>query len=165
MTIEEFYSGADEHIGVFNNFVEEMGLVGDTKPDHICYKCDSKESFESIRALLEDHNQFMYQAMISGRRIAYIKLQKPFATVLGDIYFVELSDQKPNGSQTNKYDHIEVYPAAYSYDEMVQKLEASTEVIKIERPHHTTHDIKLENGFTFRCTEGPLIEKIKNTEM
>jgi len=165
MTIEEFYSGADKHIQIFNTFVEEHGLVGDTAPDHICYKCDSKESFESIRALLEEHNQYMYQAMISGRRIAYIKLQKPFTTVLGDIYFVELSDQKPNGSQTNKYDHIEVYPTAYSYDEMVQKLEAAVEVIKIERPHHTTHDIKLDDGFIFRCTEEPLVEKIKNTEM
>lgn len=165
MSIEEFYKGAEEHIAVFNNFVEVQGLVGDTAPDHICYKCDSKESFESIRALLEEHNEYLYQATIAGRRIMYTKLLKPFATALGDIYFVELADQKPDGSQVNKFDHIGVYATAYTYEDMVQKLEESAEVIKIERPHHTTHDIRLENGFIFRCTEGPLIEKIKNTEM
>ena len=48
---------------------------------------------------------------------------------------------------------------------MVKELEATEKVIKVERPHHTTHDIDIGAGFLFRCTEGLLIEKIKNSEM
>jgi len=48
---------------------------------------------------------------------------------------------------------------------MVAKLEKSEKVIKVERPHHTTHDIEIKDGFLFRCTQGPLIEKVKREEM
>ena len=163
-TLEEFYIEAEKSIPSFNNFADKHGLQGKTEADHICYKCDSKESFDNIRALLEFASEYVYQSIISKRRIAYIKLKKSIRTALGELFFLELSDQKPDNSQKNGFDHIEVYPTTLTYDEMIKKLEQSETVIKVERPHHTTHDIKMENDFIFRCTHGPLIEKIK-TEM
>lgn len=165
MTIEEFQKGAEPSIQKFNTFAQQHGLVGKTAPDHLCYKCGSHESFEAMRAMFESANKYMYQAIISGRRIAYIKLKQPIETVLGPVWFIELSDQKPDNSQTDSYDHIEVYGTQVTYDEMVASLEhGGADVKKIERPHHTTHNVDI-GGFIFSCTQGPLIEKIKNEEM
>ena len=163
-TIKEFYTEAEQSVRSFNRFVAKHNLQGKTKADHICYKCDSAEYFDSVRALLESESDYIYQANISGRRISYIKLKRSVHTALGEINFLELSDQKPDNSQKNGFDNIEVFPTAMTYNEMVEMLEESETVIKVERPHHTTHDIKIEDGFIFRCTHAPLIEKIK-TEM
>ena len=164
-SLSDFYTNAEKYITVFNEFAEKHSLMGITQADHICYKCDSHESFVCTRALFEHTSEYIFQSIISNRRIAYIKLGQGIETVLGTIYFLELSDQKPDNSQQEKFDHIEVYPTTISYTEMIAKLEASEQVIKVDRPHHTTHDIYIGENFLFRCTEGPLIEKIKNTEM
>jgi predicted metalloenzyme YecM len=164
-TIEDFYTGAVSYIELFNSFAEKHALAGITGADHLCYKCGSVESFKKMRKMFEQANRYLYQTMISDRRIAYIKLKKPIETLLGPIWFIELSDQKPDNSQTDSYDHIEVFATGMTYDEMVRKLEQTETVTKTVRPHHTTHDIDIGGGFLFRCTEGPLIEKIKREEM
>lgn len=84
---------------------------------------------------------------------------------MGTINFLELSDQKPDGSQIDAFDHIEVYPTKISYEKMIGELGKSEQIILVERPHHTTHDIEIGSNFLFRCTKGPLLEKIKTTEM
>lgn len=162
MTIEEFRIGAAPYIERLDAFVQKHSLVAKVAPDHICYKCGSKESFQAMREMFEQHSHYVYQAIISGRRIAYIKLQVPIESALGQIWFIELSDQKPDGSQKDSYDHVEVYGTSISYADMVGVLKRAGEpVMHIERPHHTTDDIDIGLGFSFRCSPGPLIEKIK----
>lgn len=162
---EDFYAGAAPFVKLFDVFAEKHRLGGRAKADHICYKCDSSKAFEHLRALFEQEPSCLYQSLIAGRRIAIIRLPHPIETVLGPINWLELSDQKPDGSQTNRYDHIEAYPTGMTYDAMVQELERTEEVIKADRPHHPTHDISLGSSFLFRCTHEPLIEKIKREEL
>jgi predicted metalloenzyme YecM len=164
-SIEGFYAESETFVALFDTFAVKHNLRGRARADHICYKCDSKESFEKIREIFEGASEYVYQSIISKRRIAIIRFKKGIQTSLGVINFLELSDQKPDSSQRNGFDHIEAYAAGRSYNEMVKEFESSEEVIKVERPHHTTHDIDIGGGFLFRCTQGPLIEKIKNTEM
>ena len=164
-TIEQFYSEAGHKIPAFDAFTKKHALTQRTRADHICYKCGSCKSFERLRGMLEEHSAYLYQSVISQRRIAYIKFKQPIKTALGPIIYLELSDQKPDGSQIEGFDHIEVYPTSISYEELVGELSATEKVVHIERPHHTTDDIELPNGFTFRCTAGPLIEKITREEM
>jgi len=163
-TLQEFFEAAKPSINLFDSFVDKYELKGRVRADHICYKCNSSSSFEEIRALFESHSTFLYQSIISGRRIAYIKMQEGIECSLNTIYFLELSDQKPDGSQREGFDHIEVYPTGSTYEEMVQKFHETEKVIHVERPHHTTDDIDIGNNFLFRCTRGPLIEKIKTVE-
>lgn len=163
--IEDFNTGAEQYVAMLNAFAEKHQLVGRAQADHICYKCDSRESYERIRALFETESEYIYQSIISKRRIACIRFNKGIETSLGTITLLELSDQKPDGSQQEGFDHIEVYPTTLSYEEMVRELEKSEQVIEVMRPHHTTHDIDIGSGFLFRFTHGPLIEKIKTTEM
>jgi predicted metalloenzyme YecM len=164
-TIEDFYAGAQPYIKLLNVFTQKHALENSAKADHICYKCNSKESFEAMRAVFEPQSDYVYQVFISGRRIAYIKLQKGIETTLGMIHFLELSDQKPDGSQTRGFDHIEAYPIRGSYEAFIEKLSASEKVVHIERPHHTTDDIDIGDGFLLRCERTALIEKIKDEIM
>ncbi len=164
-SIEEFYQDSELYVSLFDAFAEKHALSGRARADHICYKCESGDSFEKMRRLFEDESNYIYQAIISKRRIALIRLARGIDTSLGTINFLELSDQKPDNSQVEGFDHIEAYPVLWSYEEMVVELKKTETVIRVERPHHTTDDIDIGGGFLFRCTEGPLVEKIKNSEM
>ncbi len=165
MTIETFYAESERFVALFNSFAKKHSLKGRAQVDHICWKCFSRESFESMRATFESESDFIYQSIISKRRIAYIRLKKGVETELGTIYFLELSDQKPDGSQKEGFDHIEVYPITISYDDMIRELETLEAVVKVERPHHTTHDVDIGEGFLFRCEHEALLGKIKSSEM
>jgi predicted metalloenzyme YecM len=166
MTIEEFYEGATDVVKNVDAFVHKHDLKNFAQADHICYKCGSTESFERMREMLEGESEYIHQAIISGRRIAYIKLKKSVATDLGEIAFLELSDQKPDGSQHDGFEHIEIFPLGISYDDLVAKLESRGEVLKkTGRPHHTSYDLVLDSGFQIRLEPEALIEKIKSEEM
>ena len=164
-SINDFYAKSQKYVNWFNAFAQKHNLVGITQADHICYKCGSTESFEAMRAMFEQNSHYLYQSIISKRRISIIKLKPGIETALGTIHFLELSDQKPDGSQIDGFDHIEVYGVRISYDDMVAKLATSEKVIKVERPHHTTHDVEIKDGFLFRCTQEPLVDKIRREEM
>ena len=164
-TLEDFYTQTAPWIANFDHFAEKHQLMSRARADHICYKCDSSEVFEFIRSLFEERAGYIYQSIISKRRIAIIKLPKSIDTILGPIHFLELSDQKPDSSQTNRFDHIEVYPVCWTYDAMVDELSKTESVIQADRPHHPTHDILISDTFLFRCTREPLIEKIKREEL
>ncbi|HVU80262.1 MAG TPA: VOC family protein [Candidatus Paceibacterota bacterium] len=165
-SIEEFFAGSKPFVALFDAFSDTHALQGRTQADHICYKSGSKESYERMRELFESEGAYIYQSIISKRRIAIVKFKQGIETSLGPINFLELSDQKPDNSQQDGFDHIEAYAVGRSYDDMVREFETQGErVVKVERPHHTTHDIDIGGGFLFRCTQGPLIEKIKVSEL
>lgn len=160
---DEFIQASKESIDLFNSWVGTHRLSA--VADHICYKCSSSEEFESMRELLESHSLFMYQSIISQRRIAVIKLLRSISSALGDIWYLELADQKPDGSQTSGFDHIEIYPTD-SLDALVISLETQgIELKKVARPHHTTFDIAIGGNFKVRLEQELLIEKIKREEM
>ncbi len=164
-TVESFFLMAEEKLKLFGTFATRY-LVGLCVPDHIGYKCNSAQEFESLRQLLEPKSFFVYQSYISARRIAVFKLQVPLYTTLGEIHFLELSDQKSDGSQVSGFDHIEVSPANQSFETVVDKLfSQNIQLQKSERPHHTTWDLALSENFKLRIEPEPLIQKIKQQEM
>lgn len=164
--IDNFKEVAQASIDLLNTFASKHKLQGIALADHICYKCSSTKTFEQMRAMFEDNSEYIHQSIISKRRIAYIKLNVGMETDLGVINYVELSDQKPDGSQTNDFDHIEIFPVSMSYNDMVEIFEKGGEpVVKKERPHHTTHDIDITPEFLIRLEHEPLIDKIKREEM
>lgn len=133
--------------------------------DHLCFKCGSKESFEQIRTILETESLYVYQSIISKRRIAYVRLKTPIETFLGPIKYIELSDQKPDLSQKEGFDHIEAFPLEESYEAIADEVAKSETVSEFKRAHHHGYDIDISEGFLFRITQGPLIDKIRIAEM
>lgn len=166
MSTAEFFRGAEASIASFNTFAIVHELSHRVVADHICYKCASATSFEAIRKMFEAESAFIYQSIISKRRIAIIRFHTAIETALGPIQLLELSDQKPDGSQTEGFDHIEIYPSSGSTNDLVAHLRSKDVTVKTHvRPHHTTHDLVLENGFKVRIEDEPLLQKITREEM
>lgn len=150
----------------FNAFAQEHGLASRAAADHICYKCGSSARFEELRRSFETDSAFVYQSIIAKRRIALIRFRDPVETALGPITLLELSDQKPDNSQTDGFDHIEIYPTQGSTDDLVAHLQSRGVAMEtVVRPHHTTHDIRLPGNFLVRIEDEPLLTKVKREEM
>jgi predicted metalloenzyme YecM len=165
-TIVSFRKKAQPLIGACDEFARAHSLPGNAVLDHFCFKCASKEEFELMRAMLEPEADFLYQSYISGRRIAIIRLKEALQSVLGPVDVLELSDQKPSGSQKSGFDRVEILPVGLSYEELTAKLEKEGVTLrKIERPHHTTLEADLSEGYEVKLTREPLLEKIKRDEM
>lgn len=150
----------------FNAFCKEYGLVGVVQADHVCIKCSSSLVYESWRKNFEGTSSFIYQSIISKRRISVVGIASPIETVVGNIKYVELSDQKLDSSQTDCVDHIEIVPTTISYQELVTFLKSkNVEMGEVVRLHHSTYDIKLPSGFTIKLSREFLVDKIKREEM
>ena len=90
-----------------------------------------------------------------------MRVKKNFKTDVGEIDLIELSDQRPDGSQTEGFDHIEIYPTIGTYDELVEDFVGrGIEIKEVVRPHHTTHDINISGGFLVRLTRVSLYDKV-----
>ncbi|MDB5260097.1 MAG: hypothetical protein JWN37_328 [Candidatus Nomurabacteria bacterium] len=164
--IEDLYVKSDPFIKEFDIFCNVNGLINKVKADHVCVKCSTSEIYENTRKHFEFDSRFMYQSLIPGRRIAFIGLSKSLYTAVGEIKYLELSDQKKDNSQGDRIDHIEIVPVTLTYEELVSFLkEKGNEVKEIIRPHHTTHDVYMKSGFIVRLSRELLVETIKRDGM
>jgi len=158
-----FFLGAKPFVEAFDRWVEKVKPAA--VADHVCYKCSSAAEFEAVRRMFEGSSAFVYQSIISHRRIAVVKFTPAVQTALGPIQILELSDQKPDGSQTSGFDHVEIYPTAGTMDALADQLGAAgTSFEKVVRPHHTTYDAVIFGSFKVRLEPEPLLEKIKRDE-
>jgi hypothetical protein len=124
------------------------------------------EKYESQRRLFESDSRFMYQSIVSKRRISIVGLTAGLETIVGKINYLELSDQKPDGSQKDQIDHLEIVSKEGSHEDLVSHLQAKGVTMKeIVRPHHTTYDIIMPSGFIVRLSHELLIDKIRREEM
>src|SRR3990167_529826 len=154
-TIQDFFEDAERFRELFDDWV--TAIFPPAKADHLCFKCESANEFEKRRSWFEGESSFIYQSLIADRRIAIIKLLKPLSTKLGDIWYVELSDQKPDGSQQSGFDHIEIYPKKGRIEDLRAFLESKGMMLqKIVRPHHTTYDGVIKEMGKIRLEEEPL---------
>jgi predicted metalloenzyme YecM len=166
MQLKEFYEGARAKIREFDLFARQYDLNEIMRADHIGYKCGSTREFEELRRLFESNSDFIYQSIISLRRIAIIKLAMPMHTCCEPISYLELSDQKPDHSQEAGFDHMEVYPMKGSAEFLACHLQSLGICVKKSgRPHHPTYDIGLYTCFALRIEEEPLVRKIIRDEM
>lgn len=166
-TKEELQTVLQTYLDSFADFCKERNIdTAGIAIDHICYKCSSKEGYESLRALCEFDESFVYQSIISKRRISIIGFKTPLTSIYGDVWYLELSDQKPDNSQASGADHIEPIPVGISYEEMLSRFSLPDLTVEESvKPHHTTHDIRLPNGIKLRLSSYRLIDKIYKDEM
>ncbi len=163
-SVEEFYEEAQKLAQIFDSWVEKINLAA--VADHVCYKCGDEEEFSGMRKMFEAESKFIYQSIISGRRIAVIKFVRPVSTSMGDIWYLELAAQKPDGSQLSGFDHVEIYPLKGTMEALAEEMMAQgVRLEKIVRPHHTTYDGVIEGRLKIRLEDEALVEKIKRDEM
>jgi predicted metalloenzyme YecM len=164
---DEFIAASSPYLEYCSAFIALHKLEDEVTADHICYKCCSAEEYDQLRALLEVYPpaKYFYQVNLSKRRVAYIGLEQSIPLRTGAIKFIELADKKGN-EEVCGFHHVELYPLHMSYESLVKHLEERGEKPELkERPHHTTYDITLSNGFIIRLTNQPLIKKIAEEEL
>lgn len=111
MTKKDLLKKLQDYANDFSKYCKSKKIrTKGVKLDHICYKCESKEEYETLRSFFEIEDKFVYQSIISKRRISIIGFKKHIKSIFGDIKYLELSDQKPDKSQKSKVDHIEPIP-------------------------------------------------------
>ncbi len=150
--------------------------------DHLSYKCREVREYDELRGRFEEYAdgwtgcRFLHQTVISGRRVAAIGLVDPIPTPFGGLRVLELSEPKTMRAELQGFDHIEIYPANGTIDELAEALNSVRNrtlassfmkgiFVKKERPHHATWDapiVSLAHGteHILRLTDGPLVRKI-----
>ncbi len=165
-TLEHFYTQAEERLNSFNDFIKSNAIEEKIFPDHFGYRCSTNEEFINLRAFFEFEASFVYQSIIAKRRIALIKLKIPLATLAGPLMYLELSDQKLDGSQKSGFDHVEFFSRTKDIQTLLTLFESKKYLFtKIERPHHITFDCRLADGLVVRIEEEALIQKIVTKEI
>ena len=163
---KEFLEKSEEIINIFEELISLSGIDDYIEVDHLGYRCINSDSYELKRDSF-DRDRFIYQSIISNRRISVIGLATDSCinTKAGVIKFLEIADQKVDNSQVEGFDHIEFTLKNISKLDFVNDLKSKGFEFKItERPHHTTYDI-IFKGYIFKITDSKLIEKIKKEEM
>lgn len=158
---------------LFNNIGDRAVI------DHIGYKCASHSEYKKVRGLFMSQQHhfavWTYESYISNRKISYVRFKKPviIITVHGEIQinYLEIQDQKPDGSQISGIDHVEILPK----EKVMQKLLIEElrffqyDVNLGGKEHHITYDFKIPylNGknLLVKIPKEPLVEKIIREEM
>lgn len=160
-TAADFYQEAQKALALVDHFSRQQALPGLAVPDHLGYKCASSSNYLMLQDILGREAQWLYQSFISGRRISIVRTPQSIPSFLGPINLIELSDQKPDGSQRDGFDHIELYPTI-NYNELLSILtKRKLPFHEVARPHHTTYDLRLADGFLVRLTRERLADKIR----
>lgn len=164
-TLDAFFAAAKPIITAFNVWAETHKPKA--RADHVCYKCGSAKEFDQLCKLFEGESAYIRQSIISGRRIAIIRFKGPdpsqvaIPTKLGDIRYLELSDQKPDGSQRSGFDHIEIVPMRGTMRTLAERLmERGVPFTKSVRLHHTTYDAVITGGYEVRIEPEMLARKV-----
>ena len=150
-----------------DNFCEVNGLRNLVKPELVCITCSSKEVYEARKAYYEFDNRFIYQAPVSNRRIALIGLKESLRTSVGEIGLLEIVDQKPDNSQTDRLTHVGIVPQGIPYEEIIIKLkENGANLEDRSRPDgYTACDVVLPTTFRIRIQKESLLGRVKREEM
>lgn len=165
-TLEELPGITHPHLDECSRFCEQYGLVGKVQADHLGIKCSSNAVYEKQRKVFESDTRFIYQSVISQRRISIIGLREGLDTSVGGVRYIELADQKPDNSQKDAVDHIELVPQGISYEELVSFLQNQGVAMKeVIRSHHVTYDITLPSGFGIKLSREMLVDKVYQVEM
>ena len=172
--LDSFRDWAAKH----DHFINDPNLGRRMFADHFSYKCREFREFAEIRGRFEEHDdgwrasRFIYQSIVSGRRVAVIGLVDPIVTPMGDLRVLELSEPKPMSAAIDGFDHVEVVTIEeLRWTALVMNDSSSmlkSPFILKERPHHVTWDAKIlpdrrrrrRQPFILRLTDEPLVAKI-----
>lgn len=75
--------------------------------DHICYRCESKQSYKQKCRELQDFGETLVEGMIGGRPISIIKLHSPIECLGFKITCLELPCPKIGSSYKEGLEHAE----------------------------------------------------------
>lgn len=144
-----------------NAWANAKGILGNVRADHIGFTCASDDEFRAMMERQAQEFAWVHTVLLSGRLVAYAKLRASAASAFGPVHFVEISAQKPDGSQASRFNHLEVACGGMKMETVVAHWRTrGVTGMPSGRIHHPTYDIVLDGGFEIRIEPEPLVEKI-----
>ena len=81
--------------------------VSNYELDHLCYRVESRERYEELKAALSTLGKLLSEKEIGGRPIATFKLKEPILYQGRRIWCLEIPSPKPGSPYPEGYEHAE----------------------------------------------------------
>lgn len=78
--------------------------------DHLCYRVETIERYQSLRSELASFAEFLTESMVNGRPISCFRLRTPIWFQDWAIDLIELPAPKPGKPTKEGFEHIEIVP-------------------------------------------------------
>ncbi len=92
---------------LFKRIAQKGIEVSNFELDHICYRVETQEKYESLKQELSSIGELLTESLIGGRKIATFKLLKPITYLDRQIYLIELPSPKKSSWYREGYEHAE----------------------------------------------------------
>ena len=76
--------------------------------DHLCFRVETEEEYESYKKLLNSHCRLLIESMVGGRNISTFKLDQPMVVKGRFVDLIELPAPKPNSPYSTGFEHLEI---------------------------------------------------------
>jgi len=92
---------------IFQYLSKKKIKVENYELDHICYRVETEERYQSLKKLLTNLGELLTESQIGGRAIASIKLTEPIIYKNRKIEVVELPAPKKGSFYKEGFEHVE----------------------------------------------------------
>lgn len=157
-----------------NKFLDEIvheisasGInISDLKMDHIAYSTNTSQEYEEALPKLLKHGNLVKEALISDRRVAVIKLDKPIGYKSHVIEVVELIEPKKRQNAMSGWEHVEFLVDDYNI--MLSSYQNfNWDTSHMNREHFSRLKLTLPSGREVKFLNTPVLlsvaeEKLEN---
>jgi len=106
------------------NLLAEMEMLGISvstlKADHLCFRLETAEQYESYKQFLSREGILLTEAMVNGRAIATYRMNEPFRVGNQVIDLLELPSPKVGTEYFKGFEHAE-FVLKESFDQFTAK--------------------------------------------
>lgn len=147
-------------------YIQSSGVSLDVfEIDHVAYKNSNTENYEKVR---KDFGKevFIYESVISNRRIAISKFRDPVKVEGKIIKYIEIFEPKPDKITEDKLDHIEIISNNLDYESFVKIFEDSgVELTFEDKGYDRFYAFNTDKGYEVKLSDHKIVDKIYKEEM
>lgn len=149
---------------IFENLQIDGFEISDYFLDHICYRTESAEHYNSLKINLLKENQLLVESQINGRDISVFKLKIPIDFLGRKIPLLELPAPKAGSIYPKGWEHVE-FVINENLDSFLEK-NARLDFDKKGFSKKTNRDLRRKyEGASVKFHEQSLEEVIRNEKM
>lgn len=143
------------------------GTLDHLQLDHLCYRVETADQYEKLKAQLLDKNELLVESPINGRRIATFRMAEPFRFRSREIWLLELPEPKPGSPYSEGWEHVEFVtdrPLAAFAEWMVEHLGVEDQAIDrsgLGKALNADLRLRLAGGLSVKFHELALDEVIR----
>jgi len=106
--LEKILGSPEEFLDDLFNQLSDLSIdVSDLEMDHICYRVETMEDYNSLKHQLQELGKILSDKIIGGRPITVIQLNKTYHYRDRSIDIIELPSPKSGSHYYNGYEHVE----------------------------------------------------------